>query len=268
MFGGTRSIESEHPRRRRRQTAFTLIEVLVVIAIIGLLVAVLVPALGQSKEQARRTVCASNLKQIITATQMYAEQYHGFVPFSLPDFNASLTWIAYQQFSKPYGYVHLGLLYGGKLIPSPNILYCSSNELYPHIYPDGWKTFSAGGGIEQRATGYMYAIAGQIDKYPKGERVNPRLVDLKREALVSCMFLGKVDKHQPARVWPHRGGINVAYADGGVQLVHVRDNLARTAYQLYVANDIGQMDYFAFCFFKLLSSDSKWMNAFPWLPPR
>jgi prepilin-type N-terminal cleavage/methylation domain-containing protein/prepilin-type processing-associated H-X9-DG protein len=252
---------------RRQTNAFTLIEVLVVIAIIAMLVAILLPALGQSKEQARRAVCGSNLRQIITATQMYAEKYKGFVPFSLPEFNASLTWIAYQRFHLPYGYVHLGLLYGGKLIPSPSILYCSSNELYPHTYPMGWNTFSAGGGIEQRATGYMYAIAGQIDRYPKGERLNPRLVDLKREALVSCMFLGKVDKRQPARVWPHKGGITAAYADGSVQLVRVRDQLARTAYDLYVANNIRSMDYFAFCFFRMLSSDSKWMNAFPNLPP-
>ena len=256
-----------HYARGAAGRGFTLIEVLVVVAIIGLLIAILVPALSAAKEQARRTVCATSQKQIITAVHMYSMKYGGYVPFSLHAFNASLTWIAYQQFQKPYGYVHLGLLYGSRLIPSPYLLYCSSNQLYPHIYPSGWETFSAGGGIELKATGYMYAIAGQINAYRKGERLNVKLSDLKREALVSCMFLGKVDKRQPARVWPHRGGVNGAYADGGVQLVPVKPTLAGVAFRLYEQNNITQMDYFAYCFFRLLSGDSSWMNAFPSVPP-
>ncbi|MBI4580190.1 MAG: type II secretion system protein, partial [Planctomycetes bacterium] len=76
-------IHREGPTLRRRSpSAFTLIEVLVVIAIIGLLIAVLVPAMAQAREAAKRVSCASSEKQIITAVHMYSQKYGGFVPFS------------------------------------------------------------------------------------------------------------------------------------------------------------------------------------------
>ena len=54
--------------------AFTLIELLVVIAIIAVLMAVLMPALNRAREQGRRAVCLSNLKQLALAWTMYADE--------------------------------------------------------------------------------------------------------------------------------------------------------------------------------------------------
>src|SRR5687767_15572732 len=69
-------------RRRRTKSAFTLIELLVVIAIIALLAAILFPVFARARENARRSSCANNLKQIGLGFAQYNQDNDGKFPMT------------------------------------------------------------------------------------------------------------------------------------------------------------------------------------------
>ncbi|MEM1211584.1 MAG: DUF1559 domain-containing protein [Planctomycetota bacterium] len=68
-----------------RHYGFTLIELLVVISIIALLIAILLPALQGARDAAKRTLCLSNLRQLGTMINIYANDYDGLPPLAGDD---------------------------------------------------------------------------------------------------------------------------------------------------------------------------------------
>src|SRR3954469_24840271 len=66
-----------------KKDGFTLVELLVVIAIIGILVALLLPAIQSAREAARRTQCKSSIKNLALALQNYHDSRKSFPPGSL-----------------------------------------------------------------------------------------------------------------------------------------------------------------------------------------
>ncbi|WP_425618609.1 DUF1559 domain-containing protein [Anatilimnocola sp. NA78] len=94
--------------RRSRTNGFTLVELLVVIAIIGVLVALLLPAVQAAREAARRTQCANNLKQISLGMIQF-EHTHGYFPYSrtgsqwriLPFIEQTALYVPFEQAVHP-----------------------------------------------------------------------------------------------------------------------------------------------------------------------
>lgn len=82
---------------KTKSSGFTLVELLVVIAIIGVLVALLLPAIQAAREAARRSQCVNNLKQIGVAMQNYHNTYR-----ELPVGNVSCCWGTWQMAILPF----------------------------------------------------------------------------------------------------------------------------------------------------------------------
>ena len=84
------------------RTAFTLVELLVVIAIIGILIALLLPAVQAARSSARRVSCQNNLKQLGLALHNYESTYRAFPPSTVTDSGASSQPWSGQAMILPY----------------------------------------------------------------------------------------------------------------------------------------------------------------------
>src|SRR6218665_1062715 len=121
-----------------RKRGFTLIELLVVIAITAVLVAILLPAVQQAREAARRSQCQNNLKQIGIALHSYHEAF-GLFPYATAN-NAMQFTAATDQVNNHSGWpLLLPYLDQGPLYNKFDFTAAERNSLF-----SGWSTTSSG----------------------------------------------------------------------------------------------------------------------------
>jgi prepilin-type N-terminal cleavage/methylation domain-containing protein len=107
----------------KARRGFTLVEMLVVIAVIGILAALLLSSLSAAKNSSRRTTCVNNLKQINLGVRMYADDHQDAFPVitnSVPP----VTWTDYELFIRSY----LGLK--GEPSPQDKVFDCPADTFY------------------------------------------------------------------------------------------------------------------------------------------
>ena len=146
-----------------RRKGFTLVELLIVIAIIALLAALLLPALAATKEKALKAACLSNLRQIGIAVHCYAADNNSSIPYGpkAPPFTnpsdfypstGSPTSLISLQSGDPVG---LGLLLQQYVSKQPKVLFCPATD-----QPLDMAAELAKVGLHQAQSGYYYRHAG------------------------------------------------------------------------------------------------------------
>ncbi|MHC4290508.1 MAG: type II secretion system protein, partial [Planctomycetota bacterium] len=220
-------------RTRWARKAFTLIALLVVIAVIAMLLAVLIPSLRKAKDYAKLVVCASNLRNVGTAIHAYAYDFDDSIPFGpeAPGMAGSqfytvtgnVTSLISIYDGSPVG---LGLLLNGYIAEQPKVLFCPGADQNSEAEIELSRV-----GKLQAQCDYYYRHASVAKLYGEPDEIHIRLSDLGQNRngrsisalVIDTQFLAEESLSVFGvimRTNHNRRAVNILYADGQV----VREN--------------------------------------------
>ena len=232
----------------RKLKAFTLVELLVVVGIIAILVAILLPALGRARAQANQVTCASNMRQLYTAMQIYASTYNQYV---MP----SRTWRGSARENFWCGVNVMGPLYGvrlksnassaqvlaavnriSKMLDCPSVDRPKSDSTSVLDFTVDY-TYNSNLGDDRsiktnpdfNATYVSWASFKRTTQVPQNVVVAVDSTDIKQDDDERHRHIADLTTQKRYGGVPHRGKANILFYDGVVRSASLWDKLPRNA---------------------------------------
>lgn len=202
---------------------FSLIELLVVVAIVGVLISVTLPALAKARERAKRSACLSNLHQTHLAFACYAADFEDRVPLGYRSASKQFNSMIYSTTAGGQ-WVLFGVLAKGGYEPSPQVWYCPAEGNSKFQFGTEDNPWPLNGAVTKNIqAGYASRPEREIPDnfaappaYLKAPYL-PRLSDFGQRAIFADLTAAA--NRVKTR---HMDGINVLYGDGAARWVGLR----------------------------------------------
>lgn len=203
-------------RGRMRAHGFTLVELLVVIAVIAILAAILFPVFAQAREKARAVSCLSNERQIGLAYTMYATDYDGFLP--LTNHSVGSSWVEQCQ-----PYIKNRQIYRcpsdssvNWTAPVPPSRVLRKASYYFNSYMAGTERWGNTAAIDKPAS-VIYLSESPVNQ--TDDHYHPMCWDAPSDPDYQCDFGWDARKREPIEVavQRHQEGANYGFIDGHVR---------------------------------------------------
>lgn len=183
-------------RKRATTLGFSLLELLVVVAVIALLLAILLPSYARVREDARRTMCLANLKNIGVALFEYSSEHRDYAPPVMQRIGRTAPRTLLSRSGEP---VNLGLLWPESIGDTKSYLCPSQKKFNYRSEMDELHTSTIAGS-------YAYAVNQPANACP-------RFGALRHLAMVADDFVARHGDDGIGK-YSHRVGYNVLYTDG------------------------------------------------------